>query len=156
MLNTVFDIDTKVAKLRMPKTRMKPIRAAPRNFREGDIFQGGIRILIHSGRRRLPPPETYRSTEDIGIGKTNSRGVDEPAGAGAWKATLFDSGVTAFVVWDTIASKFVFRTQFDMELMPFGFAFNNAGVWFGNWLVSQNVLVSHRESEGPDDTRKVL
>jgi hypothetical protein len=43
-----------------------------------------------------------------------------------------------------------------MELMPFGFALNNTGVWFENWLVSQNVLVSHREAEGSNDTRKIL
>jgi hypothetical protein len=41
-------------------------------FGEGDIFQGGISILIHSGRRRLPPSKSYRSKEPIGIGKTNS------------------------------------------------------------------------------------
>jgi len=77
-------------------------------------------------------------------------------GAIGWKSTLFDSGVTAFVVRNSISSKFVFRTQFDMELMPFGFALNNTGVWFENWLVSQNVLVSHREAEGSNDTRKIL
>ena len=73
-----------------------------------------------------------------------------------WKSTLFDSGVTAFVVGDPISSKFIFRAQFDMELMPFGFALNNAGVCFGHWLVGQNVLVSHGKAEGPNDTWKVL
>ena len=39
MLNTVFEIDTKMARLSMPKTRMKPIRAAPYNFGRETFFR---------------------------------------------------------------------------------------------------------------------
>jgi hypothetical protein len=39
MLNTVFDIATKMAKLNMPETRMKPIRAASYNFGRETFFR---------------------------------------------------------------------------------------------------------------------
>jgi hypothetical protein len=62
MPNTEFDIETKMATLSMPKTRMKPIRTAP-------VIFGGRHF---SGRNQGSDP--LRSEASPSIGKLSLKG----------------------------------------------------------------------------------
>jgi len=69
---------------------------------------------------------------------------------------LFHSAVSAFVVRNPISGKFVFRAQFDVDLMPFGCAVCNHALCLNDRLVGKNVSISDCLPDSPNDTRKVF
>src|SRR5260370_8217449 len=68
-----------------------------------------------------------------------------------------DSIVSAFVVGDAVSSKFLFWAQFDVDLMPDVLAHGDCFCfYFAGRLVWENVSISHRDADDPNDPPKIF
>jgi hypothetical protein len=109
--------------------------------------------VIHEWREGRPPrPAMHRST------KITSK-VDmttAPESLGHFGCSV-DSGVSAFVVRYRISCEFVFRAQFQVDLMPVVVArVNRPGFFSASRLVCEHVSIAYRETDCPSDSRKIF